>query len=67
VTHTGGLPGYVSKVTLLPELELGVAVLTNQESGEAFSSLTWLIVDHYLGAPGFGPTIISISFQARAL
>lgn len=51
VTHTGGLPGYVSKVTLLPEVGLGVAVLTNQESGEAFSSLTWQIVDHYLGAP----------------
>jgi CubicO group peptidase (beta-lactamase class C family) len=51
VTHTGGLPGYVSKVTLLPELNLGIAVLTNQESGEAFSSLTWHIVDHYLGAP----------------
>jgi len=51
VTHTGGLPGYVSKVTMLPELELGVVVLTNQESGEAFSSLTWQIVDHYLNAP----------------
>lgn len=51
VTHTGGLPGYVSKVTLVPELGLGIAVLTNQESGEAYSSLTWHIVDHYLGAP----------------
>ncbi|MBM3285409.1 MAG: beta-lactamase family protein, partial [Candidatus Aminicenantes bacterium] len=51
VTHTGGLPGYVSKVTLLPELNLGITVLTNQESGEAFSSLTWHIVDHYLGVP----------------
>jgi CubicO group peptidase (beta-lactamase class C family) len=51
VTHTGGLPGYLSKVTLLPELGLGIAVLTNQESGEAFSSLTWHIVDSYLGAP----------------
>jgi len=51
ITHTGGLPGYLSKVTLVPELNLGVAVLTNQESGEAFSSLTWQIVDHYLGAP----------------
>ncbi len=50
VTHTGGLPGYVSKVTLLPELNLGITVLTNQESGEAFSSLTWHIVDYYLGA-----------------
>jgi CubicO group peptidase (beta-lactamase class C family) len=51
VTHTGGLTGYVSKVTMLPELNLGIAVLTNQESGEAYSSLTWHIVDHYLGAP----------------
>jgi CubicO group peptidase (beta-lactamase class C family) len=51
ITHTGGLPGYVSKVTLLPELNLGITVLTNQESGEAFSSLTWHIVDHYLKAP----------------
>jgi hypothetical protein len=51
ITHTGGLPGYVSKVTLLPELNLGITVLTNQESGEAFSSLTWHIVDHYMGAP----------------
>ncbi len=51
VTHTGGLPGYLSKVTLLPELNLGITVLTNQESGEAFSSLSWQIVDHYLGPP----------------
>jgi CubicO group peptidase (beta-lactamase class C family) len=51
LTHTGGLPGYLSKVTLLPELGLGITVLTNQESGEAFSSLTWQIVDYYLGAP----------------
>jgi CubicO group peptidase (beta-lactamase class C family) len=51
ITHTGGLPGYLSKVTLLPELNLGITVLTNQESGEAFSSLTCHIADHYLGAP----------------
>ncbi len=51
VTHTGGLPGYLSKVTLLPELNLGITVLTNQESGGAFSSLTWHIVDYYLDAP----------------
>ena len=49
VSHTGGLPGYVSKVTLLPELGLGVAVLTNQESGEAFNALTYHVLDHFLG------------------
>lgn len=50
VYHTGGLPGYVSMVTLIPELELGVVVLTNQESGNAFQFLTYRILDHFLGA-----------------
>ena len=51
VTHTGGLPGYVSEVTLLPDRNLGVAVLTNAESTAAFTALTMSIVDHDLGAP----------------
>src|SRR6185369_16937073 len=50
VTHTGGLPGYVSRVSMLPELKLGVSILTNQESGAAFDSLSNQIMDAYLGA-----------------
>ncbi len=53
VSHTGGLPGYVSKVAMIPELKLGVAVLTNQESGAAFESITYWILDHYLGAAAY--------------
>ena len=48
--HTGELPGYVSKVAMIPELRLGVAVLTNQESGPAFESIVYRVLDHYLGA-----------------
>jgi len=51
VSHTGGLPGYLSKVAMIPELKLGVAILTNQESGAAFESLTYRILDHYIGVP----------------
>ncbi len=51
VTHTGSLPGYVSRVTLLPELRLGVVVLTNQESEEAFNAITYQVLDYYLAAP----------------
>ena len=51
--HTGGLPGYVSRVVLVPELKLGVAVLTNQESGAAFDSIAFRIVDHYLDVKPF--------------
>jgi hypothetical protein len=52
VSHTGGLPGYVSKVAMIPELRLGVAVLTNQESDEAYESIVYHVLDHYLGDSG---------------
>jgi CubicO group peptidase (beta-lactamase class C family) len=51
VWHTGGLPGYVSEIFMLPDRKLGIAVFTNQESGEAFESISWRILDHLLGAP----------------
>lgn len=50
ITHTGGLPGYTSRLAWMPELNVGVAVLTNQESGEAWNSIAWTVLDHYLGA-----------------
>ena len=49
VTHTGGLEGIVTQVTLLPELNLGIIVLTNQQSGAAFRVITNTIKDSYLG------------------
>lgn len=51
VSHTGGLPGFVSQVTLVPSLGLGVAVLTNGESGASFQAVTQHVLDHYLSAP----------------
>jgi CubicO group peptidase (beta-lactamase class C family) len=51
VWHTGGWPGMVSRLTLLPQHDLGVIVLTNQEVGAAFSAVTMEVLDHYLKAP----------------
>lgn len=51
-SHTGGLIGIVSKVTILPELKLGIIVLTNQQSGEAFTAVNNTILDGYLGLKG---------------
>lgn len=51
-THTGGLLGIVSQVTIIPELELGIIVLTNQQSGAAFSAITNSIKDSYFGIKG---------------
>ncbi len=51
-THTGGLAGIVTQITLLPEMKLGIIVLTNQQSGAAFSAITNTIKDSYLGVKG---------------
>jgi CubicO group peptidase (beta-lactamase class C family) len=51
VWHTGGWPGMVSRVTLVPEKNLGVVVLTNQEVGAAFNAVTMAVLDAYFGAP----------------
>jgi CubicO group peptidase (beta-lactamase class C family) len=49
VTHTGGLPGYLSRVAMIPQKKLGVTVLTNQESSAAFNTIYLHILDHLLG------------------
>ncbi len=51
VWHTGGWPGMVSRVTLVPDLKLGVVVLTNQESGAAFQAVTMRALDAFMEAP----------------
>jgi CubicO group peptidase (beta-lactamase class C family) len=51
VWHDGGFPGTVSRVTLLPDLQLGIVVLTNQESEEAYDAVTLHVLDDYIGAP----------------
>jgi len=51
VGHTGVLAGYVSRVAMIPDLKLGVIVLTNQEAEEAHAAIAYTVLDHYLGAP----------------
>lgn len=53
LTHTGGLPGYVSRIAMLPDEKIGVAVFTNQEAGQVFEAITHHVLDYYLGAPAF--------------
>ena len=49
--HSGALQGFYSKVVLVPEAKLGVAILTNAESGGSINALQYQLVDHYLGTP----------------
>ncbi|NMH26649.1 serine hydrolase [Flavobacterium silvaticum] len=52
VSHTGGLEGNVTQVLMIPELKLGIIVLTNQQSGAAFTAISNTIKDFYLGISG---------------
>ncbi len=50
VSHGGGYDGMYSQVILVPELKLGVVVLTNSMTSIADTLASW-IVDRYLNAP----------------
>src|SRR5437879_10779478 len=52
VGHTGGVAGFVSRVMLVPEENLGVVVLTNAEEGGAFDSVLYHILDYYFHISG---------------
>jgi CubicO group peptidase (beta-lactamase class C family) len=51
VSHTGGVNGFVTSVTLLPEEKLGILVFTNTDQNSFYEALKWEITDAYLGKP----------------
>jgi len=51
VMHTGGVTGYVSSVTLVPDEHLGIIVLTNTDQNEFYEALKWELVDVFLKQP----------------
>ncbi len=53
VSHTGGLDGIVTQSIMIPDIKLGIIVLTNQQNGAAFNAISNTIKDAYLGLPYF--------------
>lgn len=51
VSHTGVLEGIVTQTMWYPQLQLGIVILTNQQSEVAFYSISNTIKDYYLGNP----------------
>jgi CubicO group peptidase (beta-lactamase class C family) len=51
VSHTGGVNGFVTSVTLLPEEKLGIIVLTNTDANNFYEALKWEIMDAYMNLP----------------
>jgi CubicO group peptidase (beta-lactamase class C family) len=51
VEHTGGVNGFVTAVTLVPEAKLGIVVLTNTDANNFYEALKAEIMDAYLDLP----------------
>lgn len=51
IHHSGGILGMVSKVVLVPEEDLAMVILTNQQSGYAFNAIYQQILNEYLELP----------------
>ncbi len=51
VEHTGGVNGFVTSFTLIPEEKIGIVVLTNTDANGFFEAMKWELVDACLGLP----------------
>ncbi|WP_426359176.1 serine hydrolase [Pseudocolwellia sp. HL-MZ19] len=51
VHHSGGIQGMLSKVLLIPERDLGIVILTNQQSNAAINAIYREIFEVYLDLP----------------
>jgi CubicO group peptidase (beta-lactamase class C family) len=55
--HGGALQGFYSRVLLVPESKLGIAIFTNAESGGALNALQYRLLDQYMRVtPGIVPS-----------
>ncbi len=51
VWHDGGVDGYRAVVVLIPEKDVGFALMLNAEEGVVTRGLMYELLDHYLGFP----------------
>lgn len=49
--HTGGAFGFVTNTCFVPELNLGITILTNQDNQDFFELLRYQILNAYLNVP----------------
>lgn len=66
VSHTGGLAGMSSQITLVPAEQLGIVVLTNSEA-DLMAALSYRLLDDFLGGSGPRTDWVNAFAQAAAL
>jgi CubicO group peptidase (beta-lactamase class C family) len=65
VSHNGGVPGMVTHVSMIPELNLGVVVLTNQQEDLALTVIASQILEAYAGAPSHDWVALASAANAK--
>jgi CubicO group peptidase (beta-lactamase class C family) len=65
VSHTGGVNGFVTSVTLVPEERLGIVVLTNTDANNFYEALKWDIMDAYMNLPYRNYSNAYLGFQKQ--
>jgi CubicO group peptidase (beta-lactamase class C family) len=63
VSHTGGVNGFVTSVTLIPEEKLGIVVLTNTDANSFYEALKWEIMDACMNLPYRNYSKVYLGFQ----
>ena len=65
VSHTGGVNGFVTSVTLIPEEQLGIIVLTNTDQNAFYEALKNEIMDAYLGNVYRNYSSVYLGYQSK--
>jgi len=65
VYHTGGVNGFVTSITLIPEEKLGIIVLTNTDANNFYEALKWEIMDAYMKLPYRNYSNVYLGFQKQ--
>lgn len=67
ISHGGGVFGSITRVVLIPEKNVGFAIMTNSEESGLLLGLSYKLIDHYLGLPDPGWTTLWQDWYARRL
>ncbi|OHD04289.1 MAG: serine hydrolase [Sphingopyxis sp. RIFCSPHIGHO2_01_FULL_65_24] len=56
IQHSGGVFGSITRVVMIPDKNVGFAIMMNSEESGMLLGLTFKLIDHYLDQPDYGWT-----------
>src|SRR3546814_4248035 len=54
IQHGGGVFGSITRVVMIPDRQVGFAIMLNSEDSGMLLGLTYDLLDHYLDQPDYG-------------